>query len=92
MKIFVLGATGNVGSQFVGQALKRGHSIKAIIRPNADVIKQNRLEVVKGDVLDAEFAESVLEDEDAVVSCLGIRKENPADPWSRLLSPEDFTA
>jgi uncharacterized protein YbjT (DUF2867 family) len=28
---------------------------------------------------------------DAIVSCLGIRKENPSDPWSALLSPEDFT-
>jgi uncharacterized protein YbjT (DUF2867 family) len=28
---------------------------------------------------------------DAVVSCLGIRKEIPSDPWSRLISPENFT-
>jgi len=92
MKIFVLGVTGNVGRQFVDQALKRGHSIKAISRPNADLTKRDRLEVVQGNVLDAEFVQSALEDEDAVVSCLGIRKQNPADPWSRFLSPEDFTA
>ena len=28
---------------------------------------------------------------DAVVSCLGIRKADPSDPWSELLSPPDFT-
>ena len=30
--------------------------------------------MVEGDVLDATFVHSALEDEDAVVSCLGIRK------------------
>jgi putative NADH-flavin reductase len=90
MKIFVLGATGNVGRQFIDQALKRDHSIKAIIRHNVDFRKRDCLEVVEGDVLDAAFVHSALEDEDAVVSCLGIRKKDPTDPWSRLLSPEDF--
>ena len=47
--------------------------------------------MVEGDVLDAAFVHRALEDEDAVVSCLGIRKKDPTDPWSELLSPEDFT-
>ncbi len=92
MNLLVLGATGNTGRQFVDMALERGHRIRAIVRSTADVVERDGLEVMHGDVLDLAELRQAFNNMDAVVSCLGIRKENPSDPWSPLLSPEDFMA
>ena len=91
MNILVLGATGNTGRQFVDMALERGHSIKAIVRSHGGLDKRTGLEIIQGDVLDASVLTQAARGMDAIVSCLGIRKKDPSDPWSPLLSPEDFT-
>jgi uncharacterized protein YbjT (DUF2867 family) len=91
MNILVLGASGNTGRQFVNMALKRGHRVTAIVRSSASLDARTGLEVIQGDVLDPSVLEQASRGMDAIVSCLGIRKENPSDPWSPLLSPEDFT-
>ena len=92
MNLIVLGATGNTGRQFVDMALERGHRIRAIVRSTAGVVERDDLEVIHGDVLNPSELRQAFNNMDAVVSCLGIRKENPSDPWSPLLSPEDFIA
>jgi len=91
MNILVLGGTGNIGRQFVKKALERGHNITAIVRPSSSIAKQNGLKVIQGDVLSADLLNQSFSGMDAVVSCLGIRKKDPSDPWSPLISPEDFT-
>ena len=91
MNILVLGATGNTGQQFVNMALERGHRITAIVRSIAGVDERSGLKIIQGDVLNPAVLRHACSGMDAVVSCLGIRKKNPADPWSPLLSPEDFT-
>jgi uncharacterized protein YbjT (DUF2867 family) len=92
MNLLVLGATGNTGRQFVDMALARGHRIRAIVRSAAGVVERDGLEVIHVDVLNPSELHLAFNNMDAVVSCLGIRKENPSDPWSPLLSPEDFMA
>ena len=92
MNLLVLGATGNTGRQFVDMALERGHKIRAIVRSTAGVVERDGLELIHGDVLNPSELQQTFNNMDAVVSCLGIRKENPSDPWSPLLSPEDFMA
>jgi len=90
MNILVLGASGNTGRQFVNMALKRGHRVTAIVRSSTSLDARTGLEVIQGDVLDPSVLEQASRGMDAIVSCLGIRKQNPSDPWSPLLSPEDF--
>ena len=92
LNILVLGATGNTGRQFVNMALKRGHKITAVVRSAAAIDERSGLTIIQGDVLDPAVLIKGSIGMGAVVSCLGIRKENPSDPWSPLLSPEDFTA
>ena len=92
MNLLVLGATGNTGRKFVEMALEHGHRIRAFVRSTADVVERDGLEVMHGDVLDSAELRLAFDKIDAVVSCLGIRKEDPSDPWSPLLSPEDFMA
>lgn len=91
MNILVLGATGNTGRKFVDMALGRGHRVRAIMRSSGNLEDQTGLEIIKGDVLDASVLKQAAHGMDAIVSCLGIRKKDPSDPWSSLLSPEDFT-
>lgn len=90
MNILTLGATGNTGQHFVKFALERGHKVRALVRSSAVLDKRPGLEVVKGDVLDPAALAQAAREMEAIVCCLGIRKQDPADPWSLLLSPEDF--
>ncbi len=92
MNLLVLGATGNTGRQFVDMALERGHGVRAIVRSAAGVVEREGLEVIHGDVLNPSVLRQAVDKMDAVISCLGIRKEDPSDPWSPLLSPDDFMA
>jgi len=91
MNILVLGATGNTGQKFVDMALERGHRITAIVRSTAGVKERDGLEVIQGNVLNPTVLRDAFSGMDAIVSCLGIRKKNPSDPMTPLLSPEDFT-
>ena len=79
MNILVLGATGNTGRRFVDMAIKRGHRIKAVVPSTAAIEPSDGLEVVQGDILDPSILRDQIVGTDAVVSCLGIRKKDPAD-------------
>ncbi len=91
MKLLVFGGTGNVGQQLIRQALERGHQVRAVVRTEDAFISQGNLEIVQASILELSSTDTVLSGVDAVISCLGIRKESRFDPWSRLLSPLDFT-
>ncbi len=54
MKCFVTGASGFVGANLVHELNARGHSVKALLRPNADVrgLTSAEFERVNGDVSD----------------------------------------
>jgi len=54
MKCFVTGASGFVGSNLVHQLVARGHEVKALLRPGADVrgLAGAEYERVNGDILD----------------------------------------
>lgn len=81
MRIAVVGASGATGQELVKQALERGHSVVAVAREPArlDVAPSPALKVAQGDVMNnPATVTGALEDVDAVVSGLGIRKGDPA--------------
>ncbi len=90
MNILVLGATGNTGRQFLDKALANGHTITAIIRDASKLDARDGLTIIQGEMTDQALLEASCSQADAVISSLGIRKKDPADPWSELLAPEDF--
>lgn len=72
MKLLVFGSTGGIGRQVVEQALAAGHTVTAVARnPAALTINHERLEIVKGDVLDLASIRSTAGGHDAVVSAIG---------------------
>lgn len=74
MKLVIFGATGGTGQQLVRQALEQGHSVTAFARsPEKLDIKDSKLSVVKGDVLDKAAVEKTVKGHDAVLVALGVK-------------------
>jgi putative NADH-flavin reductase len=75
MKLLVFGATRGTGLCFVGEALRAGHDVVAFARtPSKITIKDPKLRVVQGDVLDAASVEAAMSAEDVVIVALGVTK------------------
>ena len=54
--IFITGATGLVGSHAAEEALKRGHRVRALVRPTSDTrwLDQWGVQTVVGDLEDSQ--------------------------------------
>ena len=74
LNIVIYGATGEVGSHIVHEALERGHRVIAVSRNPAQVeLQHSNLSVVKGDLLDrASVAGTVAGKDVVVVSVRGV--------------------
>jgi uncharacterized protein YbjT (DUF2867 family) len=92
MKLLVLGASGGCGAHVVRLALARGHEVTALVRAETDYGPPAGAAVVRDDVLRPGAIAEAARGHDAIVSCLGIRRRHPGNPWSGLVSPADFTS
>ncbi len=77
MKIAVIGATGNVGTRLVNEALSRGHKVTAIARNTGNLPPDKNLSVVSVDASDTEKLASAIKGHDAVISSLRFRGLKP---------------
>jgi uncharacterized protein YbjT (DUF2867 family) len=91
MKLLVLGASGATGSWLVRMAAQAGHHVTALIRPTASFDPPPGVRVARGEVLDPGTLSSALLGQDAVASCLGLRRGGRS-PWAPLRSPPDLMA
>jgi uncharacterized protein len=74
MKIVVFGATGNVGRQIVGEALRRGHEVVGVVRdPETVKSPDQRVTLQKGDATSADSIAKIARGADAVVSAISPR-------------------
>ena len=75
MKLLIVGGTGGTGKELIEQALEQGHRLTALVR-NRDRVKTSHpnLQVVKGDILDFNIVQDVVQGQDAVLSALGHKK------------------
>lgn len=92
MRLLLIGATGGVGRQLARQALVRGHSGTVLLRPSSSAPEPEGWRVVRGPLDDPAVLDDAMEGADAVLSCIGMQRRNPANPWSRSLSPSDLTS
>jgi putative NADH-flavin reductase len=90
MKILVLGASGGVGRHVVRLALEQGHEVTVVIR-RADQM-DSRVRVLLDDVSRPGCLDAHVGGHDLVLSSLGLKRRNPANPWSALVSPPDFSS
>jgi putative NADH-flavin reductase len=75
LKLFVIGATGRTGQEVVQQALARNHHVTPFVRsPEGIRLKNERLTVLKGNVMDENELFRAMQNHEAVVSTLGPRE------------------
>ena len=69
----VTGASGLLGSYITEMLVQRGHVVRALARGSSDVavLKKLNVELVQGDLADADFAGRALEGADLVYHCAG---------------------
>ncbi len=90
MRLLVLGASGQCGRILVELAAAAGHQVSAQLRDGADYTPPAGVTPLRGDPLDAGFVARAIAGHDHVASGLGLRRKNPGNPWSPLISPPDF--
>jgi putative NADH-flavin reductase len=79
MKIALFGASGRTGKEVMIQSLVKGYHVKALVRnPEAIDIRDEKLEVVPGDVEDPHSVEKTVEGADAVLVALGMSSNSKA--------------
>ncbi|MDH3273860.1 MAG: NAD(P)H-binding protein [Gammaproteobacteria bacterium] len=88
LKILVYGATGNIGSLVVDEALSRGHAVTAVSRDPTQIKQSHRnLSAVKGDLLDEDSIAGLVVDQDVVIiSVRGIigKSKSPESALQRI--------
>lgn len=73
--ITIFGATGGVGAHLVQLALAKGHEVTAVARDPVKVtLRHDRLQVVRGDILDRASVEQAVSGAEAVFSSVGPRR------------------
>ena len=77
MKIAIIGATGNVGTRLVNEALDRHHAVTAIARDTAKLAPRTGLSPTVGDVSKPDTVIPLLKGHDAVISSLRFQSSNP---------------
>jgi len=73
MKLILLGATGQVGSHLLNEALARGHSVTGVARYVDSLPKHPALQPKKADATDYAQLPAILAGHDAVLSALHFR-------------------
>ncbi|MET0534057.1 MAG: NAD(P)H-binding protein [Steroidobacter sp.] len=81
LEISVIGGNGMIGQRIVREALDRGHEVTVIVRePSVVEVKDQRLRVRKGDVLDKKQLAELLSGQDVIVSAVGSARDKSPDP------------
>lgn len=86
-KLVIVGANGGIGRQCVEQALQAGHLVTAILRNPAKLaIEHPNLKKVSGDVMQPGAFENNFENQDAVISAIGVAGGVGSDKPTALYS------
>lgn len=90
MRILVAGASGGIGQAVVDMAHEFGHEVCAVSRRP---IRQHVWRKVQIDIFNTAAIMTAMESGiDAVISCIGMQRRNPANPWSAATSPINLTS
>ncbi len=74
MNIFILGATGRVGSKVLTQAVRDHHNVSVLVRSPEKLSIKEGLTIIQGDVLNQDDVMKASEGADVMISALGTDK------------------
>jgi putative NADH-flavin reductase len=80
MRLFLLGATGRIGSEILGLALDAGHEVTALVRSPQKLTPRERLRILPGNPLDGATLQRALPGHDAVISAFGASSKEALKP------------
>ncbi|HEY0298552.1 MAG TPA: NAD(P)H-binding protein [Arachidicoccus sp.] len=73
MKVVIFGATGFSGNAVLKKALAQNHQVTILVRNKSAIsIHDKNLAIMEGNVMDRNKVSEVLENQDAVIQCLGV--------------------
>jgi len=78
MKIAIIGATGNVGTRLVNEALNRHHAVSAIARDTSKLSPRTGLSATVGDASKPDQLVPLLKGHDVIISSLRFQSPNPS--------------
>ncbi|MCA0989839.1 NAD(P)-dependent oxidoreductase [Pseudalkalibacillus hwajinpoensis] len=74
MNVFILGATGRVGSKVLLQAVRDHHNVSVLVRSPEKLSIKEGITIVEGDVLNEDDVMKASEGADVIISALGTDK------------------
>jgi uncharacterized protein YbjT (DUF2867 family) len=77
-RVFVTGATGYLGRRVIPELLRRGHSVRALVRPQSRAKAPEGTEPVVGDALDAGSFAALVPPCDTFLQLVGVPHPSPA--------------
>lgn len=77
-QVFLTGATGFIGSSLAAELLRRGHSVRALVRPGSESRVPAGCEIIHGDALRAETYASNIAPADTFVHLVGVAHPSPS--------------
>ena len=81
MKVIIFGATGFSGQAILAETIKQGHDVTVLVRDSSKVkINHNNLRIVEGNVLDSQKVAFVIQNQEAVIQCLGVGGKGDGKP------------
>jgi putative NADH-flavin reductase len=78
MKVALIGASGNIGSQILAEALSRGHQVTGIARNVEKIVAKPGVTPKRGDLADTAGMAALLRGHDAVISSVRFKTFNAA--------------
>jgi uncharacterized protein YbjT (DUF2867 family) len=78
MNVFIAGATGYIGRHLVPELLKRGHTVRALVRRGSEGKLPAGAEAILGDALDAGTFAGKLAPSDTFIQLVGVPHPSPA--------------
>lgn len=84
MRLFILGATGNTGTEILELARARGHEVTAFVRSPQKLEPMSSLEIIRGDPLSPDAIAAALPGHDAVLSAIGPHAREAMRPSTLL--------
>jgi uncharacterized protein YbjT (DUF2867 family) len=84
--VFLTGGTGFLGSSLAAELLRRGHTVRALVRPGSEARVVQGCELVAGDALRAESYATSVAPSDTFVHLIGVAHPNPskADEFRKI--------
>ena len=75
--VFLTGATGYMGTAVAAELLRRGHQVRALVRPGSEAKAPRGCELVHGDALNAPTYASQISPSDTFIHLVGVAHPNP---------------